>query len=57
MDDGRRDQAVLERAQSLDPFPDADTVEAMEEPLHRLRGAAFFLSIAFGWVPIKITMY
>ena len=33
-------QAVIQREQSPGSFPDADAVEAMEEPLHRLMGAA-----------------
>ena len=33
-------QAVLRREQSSGSFPDGDALEAMEEPLHRLMGAA-----------------
>jgi hypothetical protein len=37
--EGQIHQAVVQREQVPRPFPDADAVEAMEEPLHRLIGA------------------
>ena len=37
-------QAVIQRDQSPGPYPDADAVEAMEEPLHRLIGATILFT-------------
>jgi hypothetical protein len=33
-------EAILAREKTGDSFPDRNAVEAMEEPLHRLTGAA-----------------
>jgi hypothetical protein len=33
-------EAIVARERTGDPFPDRNAVEAMEEPLHRLTGAA-----------------
>ena len=37
-------QAILAREKTGDSFPDRNAVEAMEEPLHRLTGAAGLFS-------------
>jgi hypothetical protein len=37
-------QAMLAREKTGDSFPDRNAVEAMEEPLHRLTGAAVLFS-------------
>jgi hypothetical protein len=37
-------QAILAREKTGDSFPDRNAVEAMEEPLHRLTGAAVLFS-------------
>jgi len=47
-------EAILAREKTGDVFPDRNAVDAMEEPLHRLTGAAvLFSDITTEAVPVR----